>query len=45
MECLKRTISTELAKSNISCNVITDYYHDLIFIDKKDTELTIKVLK
>jgi len=42
---LTAAFATALAKENISCNVVAAYYHDHIFVAKKDEERAMEALK
>lgn len=42
---LTAAFATALGKADISCNVIAGYYHDHIFVDERDAEKAMEVLK
>ncbi|SDG06494.1 ACT domain-containing protein [Mucilaginibacter sp. P25] len=42
---LTAAFATALAKENISCNVVAAYYHDHIFVAKKDAERAMLALE
>lgn len=41
---LTAAFSSALSQEGISCNVVAAYYHDHIFVAKKDTEKTMEIL-
>ncbi|WP_300026876.1 ACT domain-containing protein [uncultured Maribacter sp.] len=42
---LTAAVSTALTKHDISCNIVAAYYHDHIFVAKKDTEKAMDILR
>ena len=42
---LTAAFSNALSSAGISCNVVAAYYHDHIFVDKKDAERAMEVLR
>ncbi len=42
---LTAAFSTALGENKISCNVVAGYYHDHIFVDKKDSTAALRVLR
>jgi uncharacterized protein len=42
---LTAAFSKALAAENISCNVVAGYFHDHLFVDKKDANQAIKILQ
>nr|WP_315179442.1 ACT domain-containing protein [uncultured Flavobacterium sp.] len=41
---LTAAFSNALSQEGISCNVVAAFYHDHIFVDKKDTDKTMEIL-
>jgi uncharacterized protein len=41
---LTSEVSRALAENNLSCNVVSGYYHDHVFVARRDTERAMRIL-
>lgn len=42
---LTAAVSRALAENNLTCNVIAGYYHDHVFVARRDTERAMRILQ
>jgi hypothetical protein len=41
---LTAAVSRALAENNLSCNVVAGYYHDHVFVARRDTDRAMRIL-